>query len=261
MLKMFSAVVAFSILCSCATASLHLDKKRVSDVDVQSGDPLAKDTFSFREPTINDLSAKVTLWATYYYLPQLNDASGELALRDMRSNELGPRLSLKDWCNSALEGSVRIIGRDGEARTYNYAGVTTEHPVDCKKIFKFDVSKTKFREAHGPYGDGLDNIILAPYRTIATDLSRIPTGTVLYIPAARGAKITLSSGRVITHDGYFFAGDKGGAIKGNHIDVFIGTHTSAPFFPWIKSNESKTFEAYIVSDKKIISDLTELHAQ
>lgn len=259
MLKAFTTVVLFSVLCSCATASLHL-KKHNGDVDVQRGDPLAKDTFSFREPTINDLSSKITLWATYYYLPQMNDSTGDLALRDMRSTELGPRLSLKDWCNSALEGSVRIMNKDGEAKTFNYAGVTSDNTVDCKKIFKFDVSRTKFREAHGPYGDGIDNIILAPYRTLATDLRRIPTGTVLYIPAARGARITVN-GRVIIHDGYFFAGDKGGAIKDNHIDVFIGTHSSAPFFPWIKSNQEKTFEAYIVSDKKIISDLTELHAQ
>jgi len=260
MLKTLTTVVVFSLLCSCATASLH-QKADNGDVEAQRGDPLAKDTFSFREPTLNDLSSKVSLWATYYYLPQMTDNTGSFALRDLRSMELGPRLSLKDWCNSALEGSVRIVGKDGEARTYNYAGVTSDNTVDCKKVFKFDVSRTKFREAHGPYGDGLDNIILAPYRTLATDLGRIATGTVLYIPAARGAKITLPSGRVITHDGYFFAGDKGGAIKDNHVDVFIGTHTSAPFFPWVKSNAEKTFEAYIVTDKKIISDLTELHAQ
>jgi 3D (Asp-Asp-Asp) domain-containing protein len=261
MLKTISAVMLFSVLCSCATASLHLKKQTNESNSIERNDPLAKDTFSFREPTINDLSKKVTLWATYYYLPQMSDNSGTLALRDMQSSELGPRLNLKDWCNSALEGSVRIVNKDGDAKTFNYAGVTTDNPVDCKKIFKFDVSKTKFREAHGPYGDGIDNLILAPYRTLATDLGRIPTGTVLYVPAARGAKITLDSGRVIIHDGYFFAGDKGGAIKENHIDVFIGTHSSAPFFPWIKSNQEKTFEAYIVTDKKIISDLTELHAQ
>ena len=109
------------------------------------------------------------------------------------------------------------------------------------------------------YGDGLDGYILSPYRTLATDGSRIPPGTVLYVPEARGAKITLTNGRVIIHDGYFFAGDKGGAIKDNHIDVFIGINKTAPFFPWIKSNQDKTFEAFIVSDKKIISDLNDLH--
>lgn len=260
MLKTFTAVMLFSVLCSCASARLH-NKQQSSELNIQSGDPLAKDTFSFREPSINDLSSKITLWATYYYLPQMTDDTGTFPLRDMNNAELGPRLSLSDWCNSALEGSVRIVGKNGEAKTYNYAGVTSDNTVDCRKVFKFDVSRTKFREAHGPYGDGLENIILAPYRTIATDLKNIATGTVLYIPEARGAKILLPSGRLITHDGYFFAGDKGGAIKDNHIDVFIGTHSSAPFFPWIKSSAEKTFEAYIVTDKKIIADLTELHAE
>lgn len=260
MFKAFTAVVLFSVLCSCASAKLHKEKSISESSGILRGDPLAKDTFSFREPSANDLSAKLTLWGTYYYLPQLSDATGELPLRDMKSMELGPRLSLRDWCNSAMEGSVRIVNKNGDAKTFNYAGVTTENSVDCKKIFKLDVSKTKFREANGPYGDGLGDLILAPYRTLATDTSRIPTGTVLYIPQARGAKITLSSGRVIIHDGYFFAGDKGGAIKENHIDVFIGTHSSAPFFPWIKSNQDKTFEAYVVTDKKIISDLNDLHS-
>ena len=137
--------------------------------------------------------------------------------------------------------------------------MSSDHSVDCKKIFKPDVSKSKFRQAVGPYGDGLDQYILSPYRTIATDQTKLPIGTVIYIPAARGAQIKLASGRIIIHDGYFFSGDKGGAIKDNHIDVFIGTDSSANYFPWIKSNAGKTFEAYIVTDKTIISELIDLH--
>ncbi len=251
-LKKNSLVISIIFLCSCASAKTHQLP--------YTNDPLSRDTFSFHEPTPNDLSKKMILWGTYYYLPQINDGEGDYALRDMSNNELGPRLSLQQWCNSAMEGSVRVLNPKSDAKTFNYAGVTSDNNVDCKKIFKFDVSKTKFRQAFGPYGDGLDDFILAPYRTIATDLGQITPGTVLYIPKARGAKIILDSGRVIIHDGYFFAGDKGGAIKNNHIDVFIGTHQSAPFFPWIKSNPNQTFDAYIVSDQKIISDLNELHS-
>ncbi|MDO9182734.1 MAG: 3D domain-containing protein [Bacteriovorax sp.] len=247
--KSLFAIFSLFLLISCASA------KHLPDFS----DPLNKDTFSFREPTSNDISSKITLWGTYYYLPQLSDSTGEFALRDMNSMELGPRLGLLDWCNSAMEGSVRILDSKGIAKTYNYAGITNSNSVDCKKIFKIDVSRTKFREAKGPYGDGLDDYILAPYRTLATDGKNIAPGTVIYIPQARGAKIVLKNGREIIHDGYFFAGDTGGAIKENHIDVFIGIHTNAPFFPWIKSNQTKTFEAFVISDKKIISDLLELH--
>ncbi len=259
MFKTLNAVVMFSLICSCAFARHQPVAK--NNERIERNDPLARDTFSFKEPSANDVLNRVTLWGTYYYLPQITDGGGDFALRDLNNLELGPKLTLRQWCDSAMEGSVRILSKNKEAITYNYAGVTESNTVDCKKIFKIDVSRTKFREANGPYGDGLDDFILAPYRTLATDLTKIPLGTVLYIPEARGAKITLSSGRVIIHDGYFFAGDKGGAIKDNHIDVFIGTHMTAPFFPWIKSNQDKMFQAYIVTDKKIISDLFDLHAR
>lgn len=256
------AALSLLFLVSCVADSNSASLEKISRPEfsiTDPSDPLNDDTFSFREPSQNDLSSKLTLWGTYYYLPSLTDGSGNYALRDMAGYELGPRVSLKHWCDSAMEGSVRIISKSGVAKTYNYAGVTTQHRVDCSSIFRFDVSKTKFRIASGPYGDGIDDYILAPYRTLATDNTKIIPGTVLYIPEARGAKITLSSGRVIIHDGYFFAGDKGGAIKNNHVDVYIGTHKTAPFFPWIKSSESKTFSAYVVTDQQIISDLYELH--
>ena len=241
-------------------ACLHLLTMTVSCASA-SRDPLAIDTFSFNEPHPSDLGTKLNLWATYYNLPQMNESSGEFPLRDKLGAELGPHLSHKGWCNAAMEGSVRIIASNGDGKTYNYAGQTTDNPVDCKEYFKIDVSKTKFKEAAGPYGDGLDEYILEPYRTLASDNSQIAPGTVLYIPQAKGAKITLKDGRVIIHDGYFFVGDKGGAIKGTHIDVFIGANEDAPFFPWIQSNQSKVFDAYKVLDQKIIQELTHLHAR
>jgi 3D (Asp-Asp-Asp) domain-containing protein len=224
-------------------------------------DPLALDTFSFDEPRESDLGDKLNLWATYYNLPQLDEASGNFPLRDKLGNELGPRLTNKGWCDAAMEGSVLVNYKNGDKKTFNYAGTSAEYPTSCKDYFKLDLSKTKFREASGPYGDGIDQFILEPYRTIATDNTKIIPGTVLYIPQAKGAIIKLKSGRTIMHDGYFFAGDKGGAIKGNHVDVFIGTHVSANFFPWVGSNQTKTFDAYIVKDQNIISELLNLHAK
>lgn len=37
-----------------------------------------------------------TLWATYYYLPEISEVEGPHALRDMSGLELGPSLSLRD---------------------------------------------------------------------------------------------------------------------------------------------------------------------
>lgn len=228
---------------------------------VWASDPLDLDRFTFPEPAKSDLGQTYKLWATYYYLPEIEEDSGNIPLRDMKGQELGPRLTLRHWCDTAMEGSVKINFKNGDIKTFNYHGTTNDYFVDCKSIFPkhTGIGKTKFREANGVYGDGLDDYILSPYRTLATDGAYIKPGTALYIPKARGAKITLPSGRVITHDGYFFAADKGGAIKGNHVDVYIGVSKKATFFPWIGSSESKTFEAFIVKDPKIIADLLELH--
>lgn len=226
-----------------------------------AADPLDLDRFELPAPSQSDLGQTYKLWATYYYLPELEEDSGTIPLRDMKGQELGPRLTIRHWCDTAMEGSVKINFKNGDIKTFNYHGVTSDNYVDCKSVFPkhTGIGKTKFREANGVYGDGLDDYILSPYRTLATDTTYIKPGTALYIPKARGAKITLPSGRVIIHDGYFFAADKGGAIKGGHVDVYIGVSKSAPFFPWIGSNESKTFEAFVVKDAKVIQDLLDLH--
>ncbi len=224
-------------------------------------DPLDLDTFSYLEPKISELGKEMNLWATYYYTAEKKEEKGDYPLRNMKSEILGPYFSKKSWCMIALEGSVRVIDLKGESKTYNYAGTTSDSAINCKEFFKYDVSKTKFNEAQGPWGDGLLNqYILSPFRTLATDANVIKPGTVVYIPSARGTSLKLPNGKIVNHDGYFFAGDKGGAIKGNHIDVFIGTDLDAPYFKWIGSKESKTFKAYIVNDPKIIAELTTLHA-
>lgn len=253
---MLKTIMLSSIFILTACAS-----HRTSASEFYTKDPIELDKFQFPNPNTSDLGKSLTLWATYYDTPVMKDISGETALRAKSGEVLGPMLSRKNWCTVALEGSVRIVSSTQEVRAYNYAGETSDYTVNCKDFFKFDVSKTKFKLAEGPWGDGLpDKYILAPYRTIATDLNSIAPGTVLFIPKARGTKIKLPNGKEIIHDGYFFAGDKGGAIRGNHIDVFIGTDEEAPYFPWIKSTSSGTFTAFIVNDQKIIAELNEIHA-
>lgn len=255
--KLRFAFAMLLLLNSCGNSSeQHLSDSQISPALQKQYSE--EDSFSYPTAILSPSDKVLTLWATYYYLPQFREDTGDFALRDLSGRELGPRLSLSHWCNSALEGSVQILSANG-VKTYNYAGVSDSYPVDCRSIFSFQVGKTKFREARGPFGDGVDNFILVPYRTIATDPNIIPVGSVLYIPEARGAIINLPDGKSIRHDGYFFAGDVGGAIKRDHIDVFIGFHSSAPFFPWIGSNSGKTFSAYYVTDPKIIDELTKMH--
>jgi 3D (Asp-Asp-Asp) domain-containing protein len=76
-------------------------------------------------------------------------------------------------------------------------------------------------------------------------------GTKIYIPDAQGAILPDGS----KHNGIFECGDTGGAITGNHIDVFIGAVKGGNSeamqvnpFSFIKSNSSKTFKAYVIKE-------------
>lgn len=57
-----------------------------------------------------------------------------------------------------------------------------------------------------------------PMRTVAVDPRVIPRRTKLFIRETVGMR--LANGEV--HDGYWYASDTGGAIKGSKIDLFTG---------------------------------------
>lgn len=65
-----------------------------------------------------------------------------------------------------------------------------------------------------------DSIGCAPVamRTVATDPKLIPRRTVLFIAETVG--LPMPGGGV--HDGFWYASDVGGAIKGNRIDLYTG---------------------------------------
>ena len=73
-------------------------------------------------------------------------------------------------------------------------------------------------------------------------------GQIIYIPEADG--VLLPDGN--THDGRFRCDDVGGAITGNHIDVFIGRASGSSDalmrnpFKFVASNPEKTFTAYVL---------------
>lgn len=59
---------------------------------------------------------------------------------------------------------------------------------------------------------------LAPMRTVATDPKVFPRHSILFIKETVGLKMPDGS----AHDGYWYASDVGGAIKGARIDLFTG---------------------------------------
>jgi 3D (Asp-Asp-Asp) domain-containing protein len=227
----------------------------------RSGEPVSD--FTFEKPVEGELGKKYRLWATRYYLPVYKYTTTEkYPLLDMQGKELGPKLSHKDWCMGALEGSLLLKYKDNSVKAYNYDGFAEEMQVDCKKFFKYVKSgRMRFREATGPYGDGAEgtDYILFPYRSIAVDSNIIPFGTVLYIPEARGKKITLKTGKKFVHDGFFFAADMGGAIKDIHIDVFEGVESLDQFDSFVKSTIKYKFSAYVVKNQRIIDLMEKAH--
>lgn len=224
--------------------------------------------FEFPEPTDAARGRRLNLYATFYHVLSAQNADTGQPLLMMNGQSLGVKLSERDWCHAAMEGTVLALNGTMPLRTFNFAGLGTGSQVNCRQFFpkvspeKIDpLNRSRFEVARGPFGTGVQGMLLVPYRTIAVDSTQrpIPYGTVIYIPQARGKEITLPSGRVVKHDGYFFAADTGGMIKGNHIDVFSGLSSGNPFPEFIKSTETGTFTAFIINDPVITEKLRRAH--
>lgn len=224
--------------------------------------PVGDSPFDFRSPYNSEISSVRSAWATYYYIPTFRDAgSSGYPLLDMAGRRLGASLQAKEWCHASLEGSVRVLSHDGRSTVFNYIGSHEELlQVDCSPWISLPgLGFSRFYRAKGAFGDGVAGYILQPYRTIAVDPGWLPYGTLVYIPAARGAQVILADGSVHFHDGYFFTADTGGALYGNHIDVFIGSADKNPF-KFVGSAKSKTFELYVVQNPKIKERLLKAHS-
>lgn len=216
--------------------------------------------FDLPAPSPKAQSRTQSLWATYYNVHRAQNIANGEPLRTLNGRSLGVQLTQRDWCAAAVQGTVQVMNSQRVLGTYNYAGRGPAQ-VDCSRYYPSlgkATGQVRFTPTRNPFGDGVQGLALVPYRTIAVDPSQIPIGSVLYIPAARGQMVTLPSGARVAHDGYFYAADVGGAIKGRHIDVFLGTADRNPF-PFVKSTASGSFAAYLVSDPQIRQTLAGLH--
>lgn len=218
-------------------------------------------TFDLKKPDDKNLIDSMDVWATNYFIPEYEDGSGDVLLRDISGKSLGPRLTTREWCHSALEGSVKINFEKGVSKVFNYYGQSHGYDVDCSAYMKTSVGASRFKISKSEFGEGTAMYNLLPFRSLAADTAVFPLGTVLYIPIAKGDTIDIGGGKTITHDGYFFVADKGGSIEGSHIDVFTGIKKKPVFFPWIGHNKSSTFEVFIVKDPKIVAAMKSLHAK
>ena len=220
--------------------------------------------FGYAPPKL-DTAQKVSLWSTYYYVHEAKYSPDGVPVNDKDGNPLNVRLANCDWCDAAIEGTVRTYDASGKAVTLNYATTSTTQQCDCNatcpKYANYKnkrIGYTLFGPARGEYGDGVAGYKLVPFRTIAVDRKFYPIGSLIFIPQAVGVEITLPNGKTAKHDGYFFAADVGGDIKENHIDVFFGLKTKNPF-KFVTSKPEGTFDAYVIADGPVKTALNALH--
>ncbi|MBS1984647.1 MAG: hypothetical protein JST16_10795 [Bdellovibrionales bacterium] len=140
--------------------------------------------------------------STWYRLTMEADHSNEprtCSLYDMKGKELAD-VSHNFKRDIDIEGSGKLL----DGRVLNYAGMVG--------------GTIRYRLANHPFGDGVGTCGLTPMRTIAVDPNVIPLGAVVRIRETVGMK--LADGSI--HDGLWRAEDRGGAIVGRHIDLFVG---------------------------------------
>ncbi len=233
-----------------ATPPAPLDVAGVTPAEVQAID------FLLDAPSEDDLGREMNLWATYYHMPTIKAAE---PLVEKAASFIGTDgkpisfpISERDWCYAALQGSVRVEGPDGSTQNFVFIDAKGPEQINCDgalgnltNTVKTATRRARFATFDHPAGCDVRPDPLIPYRTIAVDRRRIKRGSVLYIPDLRG-QIFFQDGLPFAHDGYVIATDTGGAIKGNHIDVFVEDVENQPFPDLIGSHPSKTFKAFMV---------------
>lgn len=151
---------------------------------------------------------------TYYWVADENSYSGALntSVYDMSCKKIATVRS-SFWSALKLEGTGRTVSD----QLLNYAGSCGCARSPCFKELGADK----------PWGEGVQSRALEPYRSIAVDKNVIGYGSWMYIPELDGQ---VMPGEAPwggwTHDGCVLAADTGSAIKGDHIDFFVGLKSS-----------------------------------
>lgn len=150
-----------------------------------------------------------------------------------------------------LLGGLAAAALFGAAASAHAAPAATSKPA-YKVLHKGSAAKSTIKKPEGLAPMGLmkatlyhfgakgvgnkDSLGCKPVamRTVAVDPTRIPRRTVLFIAETVGIRMPDGS----RHDGYWYASDTGGKIKGPRIDLFTG-HGKASMDPIYKLNLAK----------------------
>ena len=123
-----------------------------------------------------------------------------------------------------------------EGSTNSGAGVLSPEQQALMAADPRWTARVNLYHAGGGGATGNDSLGCRPIamRTIATDPRYIPRRTRLFIPETVGMR--MSDGSV--HDGYWYASDTGGAIKGQKIDLYTG-HGRGSMSPAMRFNQRR----------------------
>jgi 3D (Asp-Asp-Asp) domain-containing protein len=248
--RRFTLAVLFA-LTACATASVPVraTEPRLTPFERAMG-------FLLEAPRPQALGPDLRLWATHYHTPVVSPAPKEMSaafpLIGANGEWVSPPLRHKDWCEAALQGSVSVQA-GGRSTAYVFIDDNGPEQANCDAHLgnlsdgvKTATRRARFMAVDHPLGCGVRNIPLMPFRTVAVDARLIPVGSVIFVPELRGRAFQYED-RTLLHDGYLFAGDRGGAIRGRHIDVFMLDEKEIPFEDIFASTSSRTFAAHIVA--------------
>jgi 3D (Asp-Asp-Asp) domain-containing protein len=253
-MRQYAFLAVFAVT-ACATASAPATRAPVFEAPVLSIEARAA-TFQLPAPRPEELGPDLKLWATHYHKPVFSpapkNAEDALPLLGRDGTPISAPLRRQDWCAAALQGSVSIRGARGDETAYAFIDDDGPEQTNCDDQLgnlsdgvKRATRRARFRTMPHAQGCGSRHIPLLPFRTIAVDADIIPLESVIFAPELRGRTFTYD-GKLYVHDGYLFAGDRGGAIHGKHIDIFTDDSKDKPFPGVISSTASKTFVAHIV---------------
>jgi 3D (Asp-Asp-Asp) domain-containing protein len=152
---------------------------------------------------------------TYYDFPSEKDFNGDKV--KLMSASCAPIAEVPHSFYDAV--CVQGSGKLAAGATVSFAKRDCACALECartgQKICFEQLDATRF-----PFGRGASGVAIRPLVSVAADSRVLPLGTIIYVQEFDGMTLP---GDVAPHDGCFIVEDRGGAVKGEHIDIFTGT--------------------------------------
>lgn len=166
---------------------------------------------------------------TFYWVAlEGNDGQArDNPLKDMDGHVLA-HVSTKFLAGLKMEGTGKFL----DGRVINYHGRINGE------------IRWRWCPPSAPYGYGLEDYVLKPFKSVAVDPQVVPIPSKIYIPAAVGARLPDGS----LHDGYFEAIDIGAAIQNKRIDMFTSYGDQSIVFSRHGVTNMKPLEVYLVRE-------------